>query len=52
MSESEKEENITEYVLTEEQMAEVERRRANYLAGQSNVTRWEDAEKTIGKKSD
>jgi|CryBogDrversion2_2_1035213.scaffolds.fasta_scaffold384199_1 putative addiction module component (TIGR02574 family) len=42
--------NMDEHSLSDEQMAEVERRRADHLSGKSKTYSWEEAKKMIGKK--
>lgn len=39
-----------EYVLSTEQLKEVEKRRKEYLAGKSKIHKWKDAKKLIAKR--
>ncbi len=38
------------YALTEEQLAEVEKRRTKYLSGEAKMYDWQEAKSTIGKR--
>ena len=42
--------NMGSYTITDAQMAEVERRREDYLSGKAKMHTWEEAKKMIGKK--
>ncbi|KAA5534866.1 hypothetical protein F0919_09700 [Taibaiella lutea] len=46
--EAEIEETLSADVLTDEQMEEIETRRADYLSGKSKVHTWKDAKDSIG----
>ena len=49
MLETEIEETLSTYTLTDEQMKEVEKRRESCLSGKSKTHTWEESKKMIGK---
>jgi len=50
MFEVEIEATLSDNTLTDAQLEEVEKRRADYLSGKSKTYSWEDAKKQIGKR--
>ena len=48
--ESEIEETLAEYSLTENQLSEVKERRKDYLSGKSEMMSWEEVKRQLGRK--